>query len=250
VDENEAGRLEIYALGGGRVVRDGHPVPSSDWQAALARELFFYLLLHGSSRRDAIGLVFWPDLSTKKMTNNFYNAVHRVRRAVGSNSVLLEDRQYHIGNVDYWFDVEEFEKLADRARLLPSHDYQTQTLWQRAVALYKGDFLPEVKRLWCVPKREKLREVYIESLIGVGQCHEVRGEFEEAVEWYKRALALDEWREEIHRRVMHCYNQAGRSADALAQYHSCQEVLRRELNTKPSGETTRLYEEISRKGAN
>lgn len=248
-DKNTAGRLEIYALGGGRVVRNGHPVPASDWQAASARELFFYLLLHGPSRRDAVGLVFWPDLSAKSMANNFHNAVHRVRRAVGTDAVVVEDRRYRLGDVDYWFDVEEFEKLVERARLLPPYDYQAENLWQRAVALYGGDFLPEVERLWCVPKREKLREMYVESLIGVGRCYEARSEFEEAVGWYRKALELDEWREEIHRRIMRCYDWAGRYADALAQYHSCQEVLRRELDAEPSGETMRLYEEISRKGA-
>jgi two-component SAPR family response regulator len=249
MEENTVGRLEIYALGGGRVVRNGHPVSSSDWQAASARELFFYLLLHGPSRRDAVGLVFWPDLSAKSMANNFHNAVHRVRRAVGTDAVVVEERRYRLGDVDYWFDVEEFEKLVERARLLPPHDYQAQTLWQRAVALYGGDFLPNVERLWCVPKREKLREMYVESLSGVGRCYEARREFEEAVGWYKYALEMNEWREDVHRRIMRCYDQAGRYADALAQYHSCREVLRRELDTKPSDETTRLYEEISRKGA-
>jgi DNA-binding SARP family transcriptional activator len=239
-----AGRLEIYALGGGRVVLDGHPVPSSDWQAASARELFFYILLHGPLRRDAVGLVFWPDLPARKVANNFHNAVHRARHAVGTDAIVVEEKEYRLG-VDYWFDVEEFETLVERARLLPPHDYQAESLWQRAVALYRGDFLPEVERLWCVLRREALREMYMEALIGIGRCHETRKEFEKAVDWYRLALEVNEWSENVHRRIMHCYAQAGRYVEALAQYRHCQEILRREFAVEPSEETRRLYEEIS-----
>ena len=246
-EEGEASRLEIYAFGEGRVVRDGRPVSSSEWQAAMAKELFFYILLHGPLERGAIGVVFWPELSTKKMTDSFHTTLYRMRRAVGADAVVTERGQYQLGDVDYWFDVEEFETLVERARLLPFQDWQTEDLRQRAVALYRGDFLPEVDRLWCVSKREALREMYIEALIGMGRCHEARREFEGAIGWYRRALEVDELREDVHRRIMHCYAGAGRRSEALAEYHRCQEILRRELNIEPSIETKRLYERIAGK---
>ena len=107
--------------------------------------------------------------------------------------------------------------------------------------------MPEVNRMWCVPKREALREMYLEALIGVGRCHEARREFAGAIAWYRRALEVDELREDVHRRIMHCYAGAGRRSEALAQYHRGQEILRRELNIEPSIETKRLYERIAGK---
>ena len=246
-EEEAAGRLEIYALGEGRVVRDGHTVSSSEWRAAMAKELFFYILLYGPLERDVIGLVFWPELSRKKMTDSFHTTLYRIRRALGADVVVMEDGQYRLGDVDHWFDVEEFEALVERARLLPPHDWQTEELWRRAVALYRGDPLPEVERVWCVPKREALREMYLEALVGVGRCHEARREFKEAVAWYRRALEVDELREDVHRRIMHCYAGAGRRSEALAQYHRCREILRRELGIEPSVETRGLYERIAGK---
>ncbi len=248
-EDDAVDRLEVYALGEGQVIHDGHMVSASEWQTADAKELFFYTLLHGPLERDAIGVAFWPELSTKKMTNRFHVTLHRMRRALGADAVVTEEGRYRLGNVDYWFDVEEFEALVERARLLPPHDWQTEGLWQRAVALYREDFLPEVGRMWCIPKREALREMYLEALIGVGRCHEARREFEGAIDWYRRALEADELREDIHRHIMHCYAKAGRRSEALAQYQSCQEILKRELNIKPSIETRRLWERIARERA-
>jgi len=246
-EEDAVGRLEIYALGEGQVARDGHLIPSSDWQAAMAKELFFYILLHGPVERDAIGLVFWPELPLKKMRNSFHTTVHRVRRALGTDVIILEEGQYRLGDIDYWFDVEEFESLVQRARLLPSYDWQAEDLWRRAVALYKADFLIDVERVWCLPKRQSLREKYVEALIGVGRCHEVRRDFVGAINWYRQALQADELREDVHRRIMECYAEASRRPEALAQYHACRKILRQELGVKPSLETDRLYEQIAGK---
>ncbi|HHS97377.1 MAG TPA: tetratricopeptide repeat protein [Chloroflexi bacterium] len=237
-------RLKIYALGGGRVVRNGKEVSSSDWRAAMAKELFFYIVLNGPVGRDAIGLVFWPDLSPKKMIDNFHSTLYRIRRAVGEGVIVVEEGRYRLGDVDYWFDVEEFEALVEQARLLPYYDWRAEELWRRAVTLYRGDFLPEVSRLWCVPKREMLRQMYVEALIGVGRCHEARREWEEAIEWFRRALEVDELREDVHRQIMLCYEAAGRRPEAIKQYHRCREALLRELGVEPSNETEALFREI------
>jgi len=249
-DEAEAvgelvSRLEVYTLGEMRVVRDGQVVASSDWQGAKSKEMFFYILLHGPVERDVIGLVLWPDLTPRQMRNNFHSTLYRVRRAVGADAVVMEDGRYRLGDVDCWLDVREFERAVERARLLPYGDWQAERLWRRAVSLYRGDFLLEVDREWVLPRREALRMMYLEALMGVGRCHETRREYEAAVDWYRRALRVDELREDIHRRLMECFDQVGRRSDALAQYDACRDILERELGVMPSEETERLYERVA-----
>jgi two-component SAPR family response regulator len=245
VDEEVTGWLEIYALGTGRVIRDGEEIPSSEWQAAMVKELFFYILMHGPVERDSIGAVFWPDLPAKKVRNSFHTTLHRMRGAVGADAIVLEEGRYRLGDVDYSFDVEEFESLVERARLLPPEGWQAEDLWRRAVALYTGDFLPEVDRTWCVPRREALRETYVEALVGVGRCCEARSDSVGAVEWYNRALTVDGLREDVHGRIMQCYAEAGRRSEALAQYERCRKTLSRELGLEPATELRDLYERIS-----
>jgi ATP/maltotriose-dependent transcriptional regulator MalT/DNA-binding SARP family transcriptional activator len=243
-EDEAAPRLEIYALGAARVVRSGHPIPGSAWRAAMAKELFFYILLSGPVERDTAGLVFWPELSAQKVTNNFHSTLYRVRQAVGSDAVVVENGRYRI-DVDYWFDVEQFDALVDRARLLPPHDWQAEDLWRRAVQLYNGELLPEVDRPWCLVKRQELSDKYIEALIQLGRCHETRGALEGAIDHYRQALEVNELREDIHRRIMRAYADANRRSDAVTQYLRCEEILVRELGVEPSRETRRLYQEIT-----
>ena len=244
VKDKDVCALQIYTFGGGRVVRDGYVIPASKWKGAQARELFFYILLHGPLTRDAIGVIFWPDAAAQKVTGSFHTAIRQIRTAVGAEAVVEEGREYRLGDITYWFDVEEFEALVIQARLLRSQDRRAEHLWKRAAALYRGDFLPEANRTWCVSRRETLRDMYVETLVGMGQCHAGRRELEEAIGWYRRALEVDGLREDVHRAIIRCYFEAGRRSEALAQYRRCEEMLEKELGIAPSAETVKLYEQI------
>jgi ATP/maltotriose-dependent transcriptional regulator MalT/DNA-binding SARP family transcriptional activator len=241
--EDYAERLDIYALGPARVVRNGSPIPRSAWRAAMAMELFFYILFHGPTERDAIGLVFWPDLPSQKVSNNFHSTLYRVRRAVGNDAVVVENGEYRLG-VSYRLDVDEFDALVERARLLPPHYWQAAELWRRAVNLYGGDLLPEVDRDWCVVRRTELRDKYVEALVELGRYDEARGQVEAATERYRQALEINQLREDIHRRIIRTYADAGRRSDAVTQYQRCRDILRGELGIEPSGQTQQLYREI------
>ena len=244
--DGQVARLEIYALGEGRVVRDGHLLSTSDWRAAMSKELFFYILMNGPLERDAIGLEFWPDASRKKMSDSFHSTLYRVRRAIGQNVVVVDDGTYGLGDMDYWFDVDEYEIAVERARLLPYQDPQAERLWGQAVSLYQGDLLPEVDRMWCVPTRERFREMHLEALIGLGRCAEARREHDQAIDWYERALAVDELREDVCRDIMQCYVRVGMRPKAVERYERCREVIARELGLDVSEKTERLAQEIKR----
>jgi len=54
----------------------------------------------------------------------------------------------------------------------------------------------------------------------------------------------DPEREELHRRLMRCYVDAGEPARALRQYHFCRTHLLREHGIEPSAETRALFEAL------
>src|ERR1700752_4616565 len=72
------------------------------------------------------------------------------------------------------------------------------------------------------------------------------GEHEAAIQSGRRLVFLDPLSEFGQRALIRAYAHAGRRGEALRQYRSCAETLKRELGVAPDVETQSLANEISR----
>ena len=66
----------------------------------------------------------------------------------------------------------------------------------------------------------------------------------EAEAAYRKALAEEPYREDLHRDLMIALVGAGRPAEAVQQHQALVELLRRELNTGPTDETEHFFRSI------
>jgi LuxR family maltose regulon positive regulatory protein len=229
--------LRIFGFGLGRVERGGKEIPFSDWKAAGTRYLLFYLLTHSSQSRDQIAAVLWPDLSASKVKATFHTTKFRLNRALGREAVYFDGRSYQIPpDLDYWFDVEEFERLLEGT----GPGRRVKRLRQ-AIALYQGDFLEDCYAGWCSRIRERLRERCLQALDELAERLLARRQYRQAIRTLRRGLAMNDLREKLHRQLMRAYALSGRRSQALLQYQHCTEILKRELGAAPSPETTTLY---------
>lgn len=124
-------------------------------------------------------------------------------------------------------------------------------IWQTAVALYRGDFLegfhvPDAPAFeeWALLERERLRLLVIDLLHRLADNALLRQLYGEGIGYARHILALDNWREEAHRLLMHLLALDGRRSDALAQFESCRRLLAENLGVEPTAETIALYEAI------
>ena len=118
-------------------------------------------------------------------------------------------------------------------------------------ALYRGDFLagfyipdaPEFEN-WVWGIRAQLREQIVISLhqrtVEAGQ----RQDYDAGISYAQHLLAIEPWREETHRHLMHFYARTDQRSAALAQYKECRQQLDSELGVEPSQETSHLYQRI------
>ena len=239
--EAEVGEpLRIFGFGRGRVERGGEEVSPSDWKAAATRQMLFYLLTCSPRSRGQIAAVLWPELPAPKVKANFHTTKFRLKRALGREVLYFDGRCYRIHpDLDYWFDVEEFERLLDETG--PGRRLERL---QQAVALYQGDFLEDCYADWCLLTRERLRERCLEALDELAGRLLARRQYRQAIETLRRGLTMDDLREKFHRQLMRAYALSGRRSEALVQYQRCAEILERELGAAPSPETTALYRRI------
>lgn len=245
VEANSVYSLRVQTLGKEIIERDGVLVLSTEWRAAAARELFFYLLFGGSHSRERISLDFWPDSTPSRVRSNFHTTLYRVRQALGENIIVFKEDNYAVNpDLDIWCDAHEFETLVRKARPLSFRDARTEDLWFHAATLYQGEFLPQLEGEWVADYREMLNEYYLECLVALAECARARNDLTEAIKMYKQALKVDPFREDIHRALINGYAARGERRKIYLHYRDLQELFSRELGVEPSRETAALVKSL------
>ncbi len=237
--------LHIRALGKMQVRVNKRLLTSSDFQTQAARDLFFMLLAYPEGiTKEEIGLVFWPEASDKEIKFRIKNTVYRLRHAVGRDVIILDQDNYRFNNaLDYEYDVESF--LKENALGLKAKDpLHKLTHFREAAKLYKGAYLPEIGETWVHAVRESLQQIAINILLQTAEIYLDKADFNLALEFCQRALAIDNCLELAYRLSFRIYAAMGDRAAVVKQYSRCCEVLSREINTKPSRQTQSLYLEL------
>ncbi len=234
--------LKIYALGQPRAELDSQSI---QWTTAQSRDLFFCLLQHHDGlRKEEIGELFWPNHAPPKLDSIFRSTLYRLRRALFRESVVFEQGVYRFNREgDYWFDLEAFEELLDKAGKAVTREKEIDLL-EEALALYRGDYLEGIYDDWCLLERERLRGRYLAGLEALAGLYTNRRDFQRAIDLYQRLLVQDPYQEVAHRALMLCYYRLGNRAAAIRQYQACVEVLREDLGLSPSRETEDVYLQI------
>lgn len=237
--------LRVYALGPSQVFLHTEPVLLSRWASVRTRELFFFLLAHPEGvRRDQVGSLFWPDLPPSRMNTVFHTVLYRLRRALFNDCVVYQDGLYRLNDqVQWWYDVQEFERLLDEAGNAASPEEQMER-YQEALALYRGDYLEEFYSDWCQRERDRLRERYMAAAMRLADLYLEHVGPELAVGVCQSLLARDRYQERAYHRLMRAYAAMGDRTAAIKAYRQCVDLLREDLGLDPLPETEELYRQI------
>jgi TolB-like protein len=142
-------------------------------------------------------------------------------------------------------DLDRFERLSrspDRSEL------------QAAAELYRGEFLADFDidsepfQDWLAAERDRTLALICDILQRLTAAQDAAGESDAAIQSGRRLVALDPLSEFGQRALMRAYAHAGRRGEALRQYKSCAETLKRELGVAPDAETQALAHEMARSG--
>ncbi|MCC7352327.1 MAG: hypothetical protein IT330_01115, partial [Anaerolineae bacterium] len=192
-------RLTLFFLGAPRMERDGMEI-EVDTRKAVA--LMAYLAVTRQSHsRGALAALFWPEYDQARA------ALRRTLSALNkalAGDWLDADRE-SIGlkeSADLWVDVVRFQGLLSecKAQNQPAAAVCPPCLagLAEAVALYRDDFLAGFTLRdspgfddWQLFQTESLRRDLGGALERLARCHSALGDFEEAISYARRWLALD-----------------------------------------------------------
>lgn len=201
--------------------------------------LLAYLLLHRETpqARRYLAFLFWPDSSEAQARTNLRKLFHQLHQALPEADRFLQTDMHSLqwrNDAPFSLDVADFERaLAEPGSL--------QNL-QTAADLYHGDLLPNCYDDWIFPERERLRQMFADTLERLITLFEGERNHRAAIAYAQRLLRLDPLCEVTYRDLLRLHALSGDRAGMVRVYQTCATVLRRELDIEPSMETQEAYE--------
>jgi DNA-binding SARP family transcriptional activator/predicted ATPase len=247
-------RLALYLLGPPHVERDGVPI-QVDTRKAIA--LLAYLAVTGEShRRASLVNLFWPEYDRTRGRAALRRTLYALRKALAGT--WLDVDQEEIGlkpSAELWVDVDQFRRLLAGCE---THGHPADQVCAacvasltEATALYRGDFLAGFGLRdsfnfddWQFFQADALRRELASALERLVRWHSSQREFDPAVAYAKRWLALDPLDEQAHGELMRLYAWSGQRSAALCQYKECVRILEDQLGVPPQETTTLLCKAI------
>ncbi len=270
--------VKVYTLGGFELLRDEKPVVSPGKVQQKPLSMLKTLIAFGGKSVSESQLIdaLWPEAEGDAANRNLDTTLHRLRKLLGDDeAILLQEGQVSLNDQRVWTDAWGFERLLCRVEDMwkqkeQGHEFvaakdpacpdpafrrpqadieETIRLTEKALALYKGHFLPgDAKEPWTISLRERLRTKFLYYTKALGKYRQQSGRYDLAVECYQKGIEIDDLAEELYQQLMICHHKLGQEAEVVKVYYRCRAMLQKAFGLEPSTKTKEIYSSIRRNG--
>jgi DNA-binding SARP family transcriptional activator/TolB-like protein len=189
--------------------------------------------------RDKLVGYLWPESDARHARNLLSQAVHALRRALGTDAILSTGDELRLNPDVITSDVWQFQEALAGADA------------ERAVALYAGPlldgfFLPDSAEFerWIDFERDRLRELFLQALRSRVEAADMAGDPAGKVAWLRRLAAEEPYNSGVTLLLMNALQAAGDRAGAIRQAEAHAALLRQEFDAEPTPEVVELTEQI------
>jgi LuxR family transcriptional regulator, maltose regulon positive regulatory protein len=248
--------LTINMLGPVEIFRDPkRPLSADAWTTKRARDILCFIASrrHRRASKDTIIDTFWGEAEFEAVEKNFHPTVSHIRKALNSNQplkqnfLLYRDGDYQLNSdFSYRIDIEEFDRLVtegEAARRAGQHE-RCLSLYEDAIALYRGEFMQGSYDEWAEEQRAYYSEQYMRMLEALAVAAQKAEEWPRSLRLTQQILRGDPFREDIHCMMMRAQAGQGNRVAVKEQYENLRRLLRKELGVEPAAETQRIYREL------
>jgi DNA-binding SARP family transcriptional activator len=166
----------------------------------------------------------WPDHEDQLLRKTVKNAIYDLRKTLKQRCqdpanhpgryIAQANHRYTLNEQTVSVDLAAFTAL--RTLAAHSHDLGERTAAaSAALALYDGDLLTGQDEEWTIAPRTKARRDALATATLLAQLADQAGEPETALNWWERALQIDD-NEEVYRQIITLQLRLGHRADALS----------------------------------
>jgi len=248
--------LRVRAFGKLEVESSYGRVEHGYWCKRKARMLFLMLLCAPAHElpRDVVLERLWPDMDRTAAQRNFYVNWSHMRKALsclcpGANLDELADANsdacWLTDVLESDLDGFEAELGTMRSARVNGDGAAVVSSAMRLSEIYRGELLPvDLYEEWFEEDRARTKRDFCDAMATGAQCAVEASQYDVAMEFLKRASAIDPWREDIYQLMMQCQMVAGQRSGAIETYNRCRARLVEDLGIDPSAETVRIFQDV------
>ena len=191
--------------------------------------------------RERLSTLLWGSHFDAQAKQNLRQALSRLRKVLGQDALESDGEVVSLNAAAVRCDVSRFEALIREG---------SRDALNAAADLYRGRLIDDVAvseegwSEWLAGERERLLELALGAMMRLGEQELAAGRAEHALKAGRRAVALNNMREDAHRLIVQALAATGRKAEALKHYQDLVALLKRELNTEPDAATRSLVAEL------
>ena len=211
-----------------------------------ARALLAFLAAQAGQpvSRERLADLLWPYQGSEQARHSLRNCLLELRKALGRGTDAHLAADFANCRIqDAIVDLVQFQLLS---RSQHPCDLQAAADLYRDELLADFDINSEPFQEWLTAERDRTLAMICDILYRLSAKQDAAGEHEAAIQSGRRLVFLDPLSEFGQRALIRAYAHAGRRGEALRQFRSCAETLKRELGVAPDVETRSLADEISR----
>ena len=228
---------------------NGIKIPDTEWKTKKVKGFLEYLLLGSGNTvsKEILAEIFWPGSDSKSAIASQRTALYYLRKTLakydaavaGDNAFIYENPEgLQIRKNDALeLDIHEFLRLYDELSLFTGQAPQTEQkqadVLERMVSVYKGDLMEGGDYGDLVfHERERFKSIFIEVCQKLSAIYIKSGEWRQAEEILRRALAAEPYNENVCLELLKLYTSQGRKSKAARLYYSFKKRLEQELDVK------------------
>ena len=251
-------RLEIFSLGRFQVRRGEQLFTEDAGKSHQLWKLFKYLLTYcdRANHPELIMEALYPVEELKDPDRTLRNLVYRLRRLLATGTPSGFDQQYIVLSqklyslnlaANCWLDAEEFRNLLIKAgHTAPEDPQEAIVLYQKALSLYQGKYLPDnMYDDWVTPRRDYYHRLYLEAVGELIMLLKETGRYPELRNVCEKAFLNEPFLETLHLHYIEALLEEGKTSLAKTHYNDASSLLYRETGLKPSAKMFALYKRIT-----
>lgn len=244
--ENWPWPIKIYTLGRFSIVLNNKPLRFNSRAQSKPLELLKILVAFGGREVSESRFVeaLWPDAEGDSAHSAFDTTLYRLRKLIDNDkAIILQDGRLTLDPKYCWVDVWVYERLLGKleSKIREGSNKEIVSLTEKVFNLYQGYFLSDSADMyWAMALRDRLHSKFSRQVNAVGQQLESQDQWDQAIDYYQRALEIDALAEIFYQRLIKGYQRQGRQAEAARTYQRCKDTLNALLGVDPSPATQKL----------